>query len=1273
MPTYFQKPENALKRADEFIDVGKKQRALDALYDVIKSKKHRTWQKTHEPIMEKYLELCVELRKSHIAKEGLYQYKNICQQVNISSLVEVVKNYIALAEEKTEAARKESHQTVVDIDDLDLPDSPESLLLKAVSGEDLQDRTDRAILTPWVKFLWESYRQCLDLLRNNSRVERLYQDIAQQAFKFCLKYSRKTEFRKLCDNLRTHLGHIHKHQHQQTAINLNNPESQAMHLETRLVQLDSAISMELWQEAFKAVEDIHGLITLSKKQPKPSLMANYYQKLGLVFSKSGNHLFHACTLHRLFNLSREQRKNLSSDELQKMASRVLCATLAIPIPPTRNVIGNLLVMDESTIEKQRKLATLLMLQTPPTRQSLVKDLVKHGSIQYAYQELQNLYQSLEVDFHPLSLYKKVKPIVDFIEQSEDLSQYVPQLEDIIITRVLKQIAQVYQQIKLSRFASLVPFASEHRLESVIVDAAKTLELQVRIDHRSRALSFGTDLGVSQKEDLPEGPYIQSMPSEQIRNQVINIAQALNQAVDIIGPKESTLVEEDELKAQILNTYRLTAKKEHARILQRRQIIENRKEQLEQNQDQREREEQELAEEQRRKTYEAEMARLEREAEERNKQRQLEEHEQIKKRHVKERLEELRKTPHGSKILQNIDEEEIAELDVDEIMAKQVEQLEKEKKELQERLKGQEKKVDYLARAKRIEEIPLLQDQYEEDQKARKAFWEEQEKERIESTKLERAHALETKARLILMKSDLDTFTNSLKKAKKSEYEDKLKDFEKLLSEERRKRLQERKIKRKEERRQKWIQEKEEAAQRARDELLKREREEKEREEQEKREAEERVYLERKAKLDEQLIKQRAKEKEIEEREAKRREEERKQQEIKPSERVTTGRENDADWRGDSVPVDESERKPKSRSWREREVEKENSQEIKPLEKRVTGRDMDSDWRNDSGTIDESEGKTKPRSWREREMEKENSWKSRKDPEAENWRSTFREPPRESWRERHDDRRDDRGPQRDDRRDDRGPQRDDRRDDRGPQRDDRRDDRGPQRDDWRGGDKQREAPLSRGSWRARDDSGPQRVAHRDNRDSIDERKGADSEVNWRRGFESDDKHHDRDERIERDDRRGLDRSDRRTFDREDRLERDDRRGADRIDRRTFDRDDRIEREDRRGFDRSDRRTFDREDRKEREDRRVLDRPDRITFDRDDRRAFQERRAPIRDDRHVERTGPPVDDRRGPIELRERDEGWRRGDVPRDVPSRVERRNPRENSQQHEDDGWTTVRY
>ena len=47
-----------------------------------------------------------------------------------------------------------------------------------------------------------------------------------QAFKFCEKYSRKTEFRKLCDNLRTHLSHIQKQQGSATAVNLNNPETQ---------------------------------------------------------------------------------------------------------------------------------------------------------------------------------------------------------------------------------------------------------------------------------------------------------------------------------------------------------------------------------------------------------------------------------------------------------------------------------------------------------------------------------------------------------------------------------------------------------------------------------------------------------------------------------------------------------------------------------------------------------------------------------------------------------------------------------------------------------------------------------------------------------------------------------------------------------------------------------------------------------------------------------------------------------------------------------------
>ena len=90
-----------------------------------------------------------------------------------------------------------------DVDDLDNLATPEMILLSAVSGEDAQDRSDRKILMPWVKFLWESYCQCLELLRTNVRVERLYHDIAQQAFRFCLKYQVTCEFQFIftrCNN-----------------------------------------------------------------------------------------------------------------------------------------------------------------------------------------------------------------------------------------------------------------------------------------------------------------------------------------------------------------------------------------------------------------------------------------------------------------------------------------------------------------------------------------------------------------------------------------------------------------------------------------------------------------------------------------------------------------------------------------------------------------------------------------------------------------------------------------------------------------------------------------------------------------------------------------------------------------------------------------------------------------------------------------------------------------------------------------------------------------
>jgi translation initiation factor 3 subunit A len=71
---------------------------------------------------------------------------------------------------------------------------------------------DRTVLMPWLRFLWDSYRNCLDMLRNNVLVEEIYHTVARQSFSFCARYQRRNEFRKLCDTLRLHLLQIQKNQ-----------------------------------------------------------------------------------------------------------------------------------------------------------------------------------------------------------------------------------------------------------------------------------------------------------------------------------------------------------------------------------------------------------------------------------------------------------------------------------------------------------------------------------------------------------------------------------------------------------------------------------------------------------------------------------------------------------------------------------------------------------------------------------------------------------------------------------------------------------------------------------------------------------------------------------------------------------------------------------------------------------------------------------------------------------------------------------------------------
>ena len=68
---------------------------------------------------------------------------------------------------------------------------------------------------------------------------------------------------------------------------------------------------------------------------------------------------------------------------------------------------------------------------------------------------------------------------------------------------------------MKRLLVLAKFSSPHHMERLIVECARNNDMQVRLDHRTGSVNFGTDLSEAQRTDLTEGPNIQAMPSEQV--------------------------------------------------------------------------------------------------------------------------------------------------------------------------------------------------------------------------------------------------------------------------------------------------------------------------------------------------------------------------------------------------------------------------------------------------------------------------------------------------------------------------------------------------------------------------------------------------------------------------------------------------------------------------------------------------------------------------------------------------------------------------------------
>ena len=395
-------------------------------------------------------------------KDALIQYRSICQQTNVASLDKILRHYRSLAASKTAAAEAlatsagvklseeeqsgaASLQTSAAIGgDDEEEESPEALLIMAMSGEGVKERSERQILLPWVRYQWESCRTILDVLRNNARLERLYHEVARSSFQFCLKFTRKVEFRKLCEIMRTHLANIAKYQGQSTSVDLSSPDTQLLYLETRFQQLEAAATLELWQEAYRTIEDIYENMrqshVLNEHNP---LMKTYYEKLADIFWASGK-----LPLPRLLArqvrraLHASTRRPVPAEKRQQLANSTVLASL---------IVSGSQVEEEVFTHRHEGAARLAQLlgfkKETPSRAKLLQLLIQQGVLNECSDVVVHCFDLLENRFLPLSLAAELAPLLAQLAADEKLSKYVAPLHQLIIVRVLQQLSTVFKSIK----------------------------------------------------------------------------------------------------------------------------------------------------------------------------------------------------------------------------------------------------------------------------------------------------------------------------------------------------------------------------------------------------------------------------------------------------------------------------------------------------------------------------------------------------------------------------------------------------------------------------------------------------------------------------------------------------------------------------------------------------------------------------------------------------------------------------------------------------------
>ncbi|SCU94576.1 LANO_0E07228g1_1 [Lachancea nothofagi CBS 11611] len=776
------RPENALKRAEELISVGDPLAALQSLYAYLSMRRIRFAQpQSLEPIVFKFLELGVTLKKGKIIKDGLHQYKKNMQisPEGLSSVGVVSRKFIDLievkiAEEQTKADELEQNDAD---EDLEGGVTPENLLISAAEEEQSVAGFNDEALTSWLRFTWESYRAVLDLVRNNSQLELTYSGAVNRTMNFCLKYNRKNEFKRLAEMLRQHLDSAnYQHKYNNYTVDLSDASTLQRYLDQRFQQVNVSVKLELWHEAFRSIEDVHHLMAMSKRSAKPPVLANYYENLAKIFFVSGNYLLNAAAWEKFYKLYLTNPKATKQD-FQFYASTFMLASLSIPSDELP-VVG---------FDPLIRLCNLLSLESKPTRQQLIGAATEDSVFSEVDDEVKQLHSLLGEKFDIKTIKDELTQLLPALEAKAYFQQYAVPLRNFIIKKLFIGISEAYETIEFEELVSMVtlpgPFnLTRLQIEKSLMQAAMEDYVTFTIDHEADAVTFSKDpfealaavAGASalaedveedeESEDAAKTPEGEETEVENEPEPVVTRNAAIRAHLSDLAK----LLKEVEGFADGSYMYKVKVARENLiqqsndTIARERKAAEERAKQIEE----RKKGEsgkyltaEQAAEDRLRRMMEEKAAadsRMEIEAKRRAEEKLEREKAMVREMEMVKLIEEV-----NAKGIIHIDPKDSKTMTAEDIRRMTIEQLSKDKKDLEDRMRHAFKKIDYMERALRKVELPALEKDAEKQESRDLENYNKMKTRLMEAARKEHEENTKLHERLAKMNEDYKAFKANL--------------------------------------------------------------------------------------------------------------------------------------------------------------------------------------------------------------------------------------------------------------------------------------------------------------------------------------------------------------------------------------------------------------------------------------------------------------------------------------------------------------------------------